>query len=448
MPALSLAKLRARKAPPHNISTVIMTSQESKGSENFMALIQLQKIRRTFDRESIPDVGKIVREQLAVARLKFQPGERIAIAVGSRGIANLTGIVKTMADGVREKGGDPFVVPAMGSHGGATAEGQQQVLESYGITPEKVGCPILSSMDVIELPSGDLEHRIFIDRNAYEADGVIMINRIKPHTDFHGTYESGLVKMAVIGLGKERQAQEMHRYGVYGLKELIPRAASQILACGKIILGIGIVENAYDETAIIEAIAPEEIMQREPQLLEQARKNMPNLPVDELDVLIIDQMGKDISGVGIDTNIIGRIMIRGEEEPEVPDIKMIIVADLTAGSHGNAAGIGLADITTRKLFHKIDFSVTYKNIVTSTFLERGKLPLVAETDQAALEYALMACGVSPQGRKKIIRIKDTLHLDELYVSQAVLEELEGREEIRIIEEPANLFDEAGHLQEF
>lgn len=413
-----------------------------------MPPIQLTKISQTFNRDAVPDVEKTVREQLSRVRLTIKPRSRIAVAVGSRGIANLACIVKTTVECIRDKGGDPFIVPAMGSHGGATAEGQQQVLASYDVMPEKINCPIRSSMDVVELPQGDLEHKLFIDRNAHEADGVILINRIKPHTDFHGDYESGLVKMSVIGLGKERQAREMHRYGVYGLKELIPRAAATLLASGKIILGIGIVENAYDDTSIIEAIAPQEIMSREPELLEQARKNMPKLPTDKLDVLIIDRMGKDISGVGIDTNIVGRIKIQGEKEPEVPNIKMIVVTDLTAASHGNATGIGLADITTQRLFEKIDFPATYMNTVTSAFLERGKLPIVAETGKIALDYALGACGPTPPEQKKIIRIRDTLHLDELYVSQAVLEEINGQKEFCIIREPVSLFDEAGDFQEF
>ncbi len=413
-----------------------------------MSTIQLTKISQTFNQDAISDVEKTVREQLSRVQLTFKPRARIAIAVGSRGIANLACIVKTTVDWIRDQGGDPFIVPAMGSHGGATADGQQQVLASYGVMPEKINCPICSSMEVVELSQGNLEHRLFIDRNAHQADGVVLINRIKPHTDFHGTYESGLVKMSVIGLGKERQAQEMHRYGVYGLKELIPRAAATLLASGKIILGIGIVENAYDQTFVIEAIMPQQIMNREPELLEQARKNMPKLPTDKLDVLIIDRMGKDISGAGIDTNIIGRIKIRGEKEPEVPDIKMIVVTDLTAASHGNATGIGLADVTTKRLFEKIDFAATYLNTVTSAFLERGKLPIVAETGKIALDYALRACGLTPTEQKKIIRIKDTLHLDELYVSQAVLDEINGQKEFRIIRMPGSLFDEAGDFQEF
>ncbi|HKQ72455.1 MAG TPA: DUF2088 domain-containing protein [Blastocatellia bacterium] len=410
-----------------------------------MVPVKLIKIRQTFNRDSIIDIERVVREQLTAARWTPPSGGQVALAVGSRGIANLARMVKAVADYVRENGGQPFITPAMGSHGGATAEGQLRVLASYGVTEQHIGCAIRSSMETVELPADGLEHRLYMDRHAYHSNGVILINRIKPHTDYHGTYESGLVKMSVIGLGKERQASEIHRFGVYGLKELIPRAAERILSSGKIVLGIGVVENAYEETAVIEAMAPERIMSREPELLDQARRLMPGLPIDRLDVLIVDRMGKDISGVGLDTNIIGRLKISGQPEPETPAIRMIVVTDLTDQSHGNATGIGLADITTRRLMEKIDFAATCKNVVTSSFLERGKLPVAAETDREALEFALRACGPIPQGREKIIRIKDTLHLDELYVSQAALDEIRGRERIEIIGGFEELFDEHGSL---
>jgi len=410
-----------------------------------MIPVKLIKIRQTFDRDSILDVEGLVRKQLSAARWTLRPGDQVALAVGSRGIANLARIVKAVADYVRENGGQPFIAPAMGSHGGATAEGQQSVLASYGVTERQIGCAVRSSMETIEMPAVGLEHILFMDRHAYLSDGVILINRIKSHTDYHGTYESGLVKMSVIGLGKERQAGEIHRFGVYGLKELIPRAAERVLSSGKIMLGLGVVENAYEETAIIEAMEPERIMSREPELLDQARRRMPGLPIDRLDVLIVDRMGKDISGVGMDTNIIGRLKISGQPEPETPAIRIVVVTDLTDQSHGNATGIGLADITTRRLLEKIDFAATCKNVVTSSFLERGKLPVVAETDREALEFALRACGPIPQGREKIIRIKDTLRLDELYVSQAVLDEIRWMGRIEIIGGFEELFDEHGSL---
>src|SRR5262245_42702276 len=248
-----------------------------------MIPIKLIKIRQTFDRDSILEVERLVREQLSAARWTLRPGDQDALAVGSRGIANLARI--------------------------------------YGVTERQIGCAVHSSMETVEMPAVGLEHRLFMDRRAYLSDGVILINRIKPHTDYHGTYESGLVKMSVIGLGKERQVSEIHRFGVYGLKELIPRVVDRVLSSGKIMLGLGIVENAYEETAIIEAVEPERIMSREPELLDQARWRMLGLLIDRLDALIVDRMGKDISGVGLDTNIIGRLKISGQPEPETPAIR-------------------------------------------------------------------------------------------------------------------------------
>jgi hypothetical protein len=311
----------------------------------------------------------------------------------------------------------------MGSHGGATAEGQRQVLEGYGVTEEYAGADIRSSMEVVVLPPGSLGHRVYMDRHAFEADATVVINRVKVHTDFHGTTESGLLKMCVIGLGKHAMALEIHRHGVYGLKELIPVAARYVLGHSNIIMGIGIVENAYDQTAIIQAIHARDLEREELKLLDFNRKHMPCLPVDKLDVLVADQMGKDISGVGMDPNITGRMRIRGQLEPSRPDISNIIALELTEGSHGNALGMGLADFITRRFFKQIDFEATYENVMTSTFTERGKMPIVAENARQAMEYALRTAGPIEMADVKIIRIRNTLKLDEMYVSAAVLREL-------------------------
>jgi hypothetical protein len=285
-----------------------------------------------------------------------------------------------------------------------------------------MGCAIRSSMEVVELRPEVL----FMDRHAWESDGVILINRIKPHTDFHGQFESGLVKMSVIGLGKEKQALAMHAWGIIGLRDMVPQVASRVVETGKILLGVGIVENAYDETAMIEAIAAKDFFAREPELLAIAKQNMPRLPVDDIDVLIIDQLGKNISGSGIDTNIIGRIRIDGQPEPSSPRIKSIVVRDLTPETHGNACGVGLADVVTRRLADKIDFKTTYTNIITSGFLERGKLPVVADSDEHALEIALRAAGCREPENARVIRIRDTLHLSDILVSPPVLSVMRSR----------------------
>lgn len=402
--------------------------------------IKLTRIKQHFESKSLPDVQEVVKNELQKLKDSIESGAHIAIAVGSRGIDNLVLIVKEVANFLKQNGAHPFIIPAMGSHGGATAEGQVDVLKSYGIMEKTIGAPVLSSMDVVEIPCPDHPNLIYMDKFAFESDGVILINRIKPHTDFHSEYESGLVKMAVIGMGNELGASAIHRHGIYGLSSLIKVAAEPIIATGKIIGGIAMVEDAYDRTMLIEAMKGEEIMEKEPALLKIASENMPSLPVDKLDVLIIDRMGKNISGVCIDTNVIGRIMIRGQQEPDKPAIKSIIVLDLTDESHGNALGVGLADIITRKLFDKIDFDVMYKNVYTATFLLRAKIPIVARDEKEAFDYALRSCGVISPGEERIIRIKDTLHLDDLYISHAILKELQGREDIKVLNKEISAMD--------
>jgi len=411
-----------------------------------MEIPRLIKVRQYFKREYIEDVEDRVRGEILKLGISIKPGSEIAIAVGSRGIRNIDRIVKATVEVVKEMGGKPFIVPAMGSHGGATAKGQKELLEGYGIREEVIGAPIRSSMEVVELPSDGLVNRVFMDKIVYSADGTIVINRIKPHTDFHGDIESGLLKMCVIGLGKHKQAIEIHRFGTYGLRHLIPLTAERIIKYGNIIFGIAIVENAYDETMIIEGVRPEEFEETDKRLLKIARENMPSLPVDNLDLLIIDQMGKDISGAGMDTNIIGRIYIDGEPEPEKPKITRIVVTDLTEKTHGNAIGIGLADFTTRKLFEKIDFNATYQNAVTSTFVLRGKIPIIAEDSRTAIEWALRTCGPIEIENAKIIRIKDTLSLSEMYVSRSILDEIKHR--VEVIGDFVDICDERGELIPF
>lgn len=366
-------------------------------------------------------------------------GARIAIAAGSRGIANLSTIIQSVVSALKSVGAEPFIVPAMGSHGGATAEGQAAVLASYGVTENQIGAPVISSMETVEIPAPGLGHRAFMDRNAWESDGVILVNRIKPHTDFHGQFESGLIKMAVIGLGKHDQATAIHSFGILGLKEKILPTARRILSTGKILAGIGIVENAYDQTQIIRLIPANRIEDEEPKLLEQARKNMPHIPVADIDVLVVDRMGKDISGTGMDTNIIGRIRVRGQKEPDSPRISAIVTAALTPASHGNAVGLGLADVITRSLYDRIDFQATNENVVTSSFYERGKVPLIAETDRKAVEYAIRGAAVGPHRSPRIVRMLDTLHAHDLLVSEEIAAELQSNPAITILPEEVPLF---------
>ena len=412
--------------------------------------VRLIKIRQHFDANELADVPAELRSQLARVEPLIRPGARLGIGVGSRGISNLAPVVKEVSDFIKARGAQPFIVPAMGSHGGATADGQREVLRLNGVSEETIGAPVHATMDVVELPRGALAHRIFMDRNAHESDGVILINRIKPHTDYHGRYESGLMKMALIGLGKLEGALAVHDFGIDGLRNMIGRGASQVLATGKILAGVALVENAFHHTVMVRVLKADEIADQEPALLRAANENMPSLPVDAIDVLVLDQMGKNISGVGIDPNITGRIGVRGQSDPPRPVIKSIMVSDLTDVSHGNAIGVGLADVITRRLYDKIERGEMYRNVVTSSFLERGKIPIVADTDREAFEIALRGCGHIPAGQERFIRILDTLQLEEMYVSDAIAKELRTSPRIEVLSGSAGpeLFDASGRLTAF
>ncbi len=407
---------------------------------------KLVKIRQRFKSEKLTDIAGELSAQLEGFKGTVAGKKNIAIAVGSRGIANLVQIVKQTVVFLKQQGGEPFIVPAMGSHGGARAEGQAELLAGFGITQKEVGAEVKSSMEVVELESEGLPVAIYMDKHAYESDGVILINRIKPHTSFHNRYESGLVKMSVIGLGNQEQAAEIHSHGLAGLKKFIPIAAEKIIALGKILGGVAIVENAYDETMLLQALAGEQIMPQEPQLLETAKANMPKLPIEDIDILIVDRMGKDISGLGMDPNIIGRLKIPGQPEPETPKIKSIVVCDLTEETHGNALGVGLADVATMKLLDKLDFEAMYANAYTTTFLERAKCPVIAQNPQKAFDFAVRSCGRIEPDKLKVIRIRDTLHLDEVFVSDAVAQKLDSQKDVEITGTHLELFDSHGQLR--
>jgi Lactate racemase N-terminal domain len=410
--------------------------------------LRLTKIRQRFERKALPDPIIVAREQLTRLDDLIPPDARIAIAVGSRGIDNLQSIVKEVVAYVQGRGARPFIVPAMGSHGGATAEGQTEVLRSYGVSEETVQAPVHATMGVVDLHEGDLPFRVYIDRNAFESAGVILINRIKPHTDFHGRYESGLMKMALIGLGKQEGALAIHQFGVYGLREFIEPGARRVLASGKILGGVALVEDAYHRTMCVKVLKTDEIPDGESRLLALARANMPALPAKTIDVLVVDRMGKDISGVGMDPNITGRFGVNGEHDTTGPQIGAMIVCDLTDQSRGNAIGVGLADIITQRLYDKIERQATYANVITSSFLERGKIPVAAPTDRDAFAVACRSCAQPANGRARIVRILDTLHLEDVYVSPAVLDELRDATAIEVIERDVEMFDASGSLRPF
>lgn len=411
---------------------------------------RMVEVRQRFKAPVIKDIKKEVSGQIAKSRLKerIKPKDRVAITAGSRGISHIVEITATVVKEVKKIGGDPFIVPSMGSHGGATAQGQVAVLKSYGITDSSVGAPIRSSMEVVKIGKIKEDVPVFIDKIAFNSDAIIVVNRVKPHTSLKGPVESGLMKMLAIGLGNHAGASLVHSFGLPGLREMIPRAACIMLKKAKVALGIAILENAYDQPAKIVAVEPEDLEKVEPGLLEEARQLMPHLPFDEIDLLIVDEIGKNISGTGMDTNIIGRLMIRGEKEFEKPKIDKIVVLDLTPESHGNAIGIGLADITVRRLVNKIDYHATYTNVLTSGFLNRANIPPTFQTDREAIATALGTFKRIKPEKVRVVRIKNTLQLERVYISEALLKEAEKREDIEIIGSLGEmLFDPQGNLLE-
>ncbi|RMF99971.1 MAG: DUF2088 domain-containing protein [Planctomycetota bacterium] len=384
-------------------------------------------------------------EELAAFKPLTQ-GKTVAITVGSRGIADLPTILRHVVAELKDRGAEPLVVPAMGSHGGATAEGQREVLAGYGITPETIGCPIRSSMEVVELGTSPLGFPVFFDRAAFEADRVLVLNRVKPHTRFDGPIQSGLLKMLMIGLGNHRGAETCHRaIEEHGFPAVLRSACEIILAKAPIWGGLAIVENAREQTALLEAVSADAFFTREPALLEQARRLMPKLPFDRADVLIIDRIGKDISGTGLDTNVVGRKRddhkAVGDERPR---IRAICIRGLSPGSHGNAIGIGMAEFCRREAIEAMDREATVVNAMTSNHISAAMLPPDFATDREMLDAALAYTRSNSEPR--VLWIRDTLHLEQIECSAAYLSEAMQRDELEIVVPPRSLpFDAAGNL---
>ena len=416
-----------------------------------MQFPKVVKVRQDFPRPRVEDVGEALREQCAKGeiRSRIEPGAEVAITAGSRGIAGIDNVLRSLVRVLKDAGAKPFLIPAMGSHGGATAEGQVEILRSLGVTEESVGAEIRSSMDVVEIGKTEGGVPVYMDRIASEADGIVVVGRIKQHTDFRSGVESGLLKMSSIGLGKHAQALALHAHGVKGIRDYMVEAGEKIFASGKVLFGVGIVENAYEETAIVEAIPPERVAEREAELLRESANLMPGLPVSDIDVLFVDELGKNYSGTGMDTNVVGRFRILGVEEPESPNAKYLIVGDVSEPSHGNALGIGLADFTTRRLFEKVDHEAMNQNVLTSTFVERAKIPMVMENDREALVAALRCnWGVEPEDTR-FVRIPNTLHIRYVYLSENLLEEALANGNVEVVEDAAEpAFDESGNLKPF
>lgn len=417
-----------------------------------MALPKMVRIEQHIEAPVVADIPAAVRAELdeIEAESLVKTGDRIAITGGSRGVANIDIVIKAIADYLKELGARPFVVPAMGSHGGATAEGQRDVLAHYGITEETVGAPIEATMDTVEIGRTADGLPVLLDRNAAEADGIVPLNRIKAHTDFKGSIESGLLKMMAIGLGKQRGANMYHRaFFHHGFEHVILTVGSLMLDTGKVVFGVGLVENAHEHTAKVAAMRPNELIRRERELLVEAKSLMGRLPFDTLDLLVIDWMGKNISGTGMDTNIIGRMMQNFEPEPEKPAILRIFVRDLTEESNGNATGVGLADFTTTRLVEKVDRYATYMNGITGLGPQKSKIPFYYDTDKEAIEVALNTIGLTPPEEAKVARVESTLTLATLDISEAFIEDAELRSDLEIVgEAKAFEFDASGNLAPF
>ena len=416
-----------------------------EGIEEVLRGVELPRfalVERSVDSPAaLADVRGAVREALEAVEV---PTGSVAVGVGSRGVGGIAEVVAGLVDVLREAGAEPFVVPAMGSHGASSAEGQAEVLRHLGVGEETVGCPIRATMETVkvgETPSGV---QVFMDRNAYEADSVIVVNRVKPHTAFRGAVESGPTKMLAIGLGKRRGAHSVHSAGWDAIHETIPQAARVAVGTGKVAFGLAVLENADEEPYRVAAIPAEGLEEAEAPLLEEAKKNLLRLPFDQLDVLVVDEIGKNISGDGADPNVTGRYPTTAASGG--PEIERVVFLGLTEETGGNANGLGAADVVTERLAGAMDRPSTYVNALTSTTPAPVKTPMVMPTDRMALAAALTMCaGVSP-AEARILRIHNTLKLRRMWVSEALLGEVEQNGRLKVIEEPRHLrFDEDGAL---
>ena len=413
-----------------------------------MKKIMLRCVSQVFENEKINNISEKIIQELKKINFKekINPGMQVGITVGSRGIDNLALIIKTIITEVKKYGGSPYIIAAMGSHGGATVEGQLSILASYSITKEKMGVPVKATTEVIKL--GEIKNGlpVYFNKIADSCDGLIIVNRIKVHTSFKSDIESGLHKMLAVGLGNHQGATLVHSLGVKGLSDYMVQFAEVILKKAPIICGIGILENSYDKTYKIITTNPENFKEIDRKLLKESKKILPRLPVSNIDLLVIKEIGKNISGTGMDTNVVGGIteFLKGSFHP--PKIKEIVLLDLTPESHGNAHGVGLAKAITKKLYDKIDFKATYTNSIASGFLYKSSIPMIFPTEEEAFKTCLGVLGNLPVIKPRIVIIKNTMKLDKLYVSEPVWEEIKERKNILPLSNWEELkFDNEGNL---
>ncbi|MBP1996506.1 lactate racemase domain-containing protein [Paenibacillus eucommiae] len=404
------------------------------------------KIRQKFDASILEHPEEILKLELQKpgAMDQIRPGQQVAVAVGSRGVANIALFTKTTIDAIKAAGAHPFLVPCMGSHGGATAEGQTGVLHHLGITDEAMGAPIRSSMEVIQIDSLSNGLPVYVDKIAAEADAIVVINRVKPHTAFRGKIESGIMKMIAIGLGKQKGAEACHQLGFKYMAVNVRQMANLMMKKLPIVFGIALVENAYDQTCRVEVLPADQIEAREEVLLEEAKARLPKILFDNLDVLVIDYIGKNISGDGMDPNVTGRYPTPYAHGG--PDVAKMVVLDLTEETDGNANGVGTADFTTKRLVDKTNLEATYANGLTSTVCAPTKIATTLDSDLLAIKAAVKTCNILDYTKCKLVRIQDTLHLGEIEISVNLLEEALGHPDIEVLTEAYELsFDAEGNI---
>lgn len=417
----------------------MIVRQVSEGVQVALEALWMQRARQQLVSSPLAEVTGGVREQIAALRdtLDLAPGASVAVGCSSRGISNYAVIVKAVVDGLRDLGFVPFCFPAMGSHGSATGPGQARVLAAAGISPETMGCPVHSSLEVVDLGSLANGMPVVMDRHAAEADAFVVVNRVKTHTEFTHRFESGLMKMMAIGMGKEVGATIYHRYFLRdGYAATIEAVAERILASRRLLFGVGIAEDGFGQTAEVEVMPAAELIDRESAMLDRVRTMLPGLPFEDIDVLVIDEMGKDISGSGFDTNVVGRLsMPLLSPDPESPRVKRIVVADLTEVSAGNADGVGIADFITQQLYDKIDRQALYVNALAGSEPEHARIPMVLPTLTEAVEAAMATIGPTDPSTIRLLHIRNTRDLDGLAMSQALAAECAGREDLELLGEP-------------
>jgi hypothetical protein len=383
-----------------------------------MTFPPIARIRQSIPQPNVSDVPGTVRRLILESKIRQRvpSGGTIAVGCGSRGITVIPTVARAAVEALSEMGYKPFIVAAMGSHGGATSEGQRALLAGYGITEEAMGVEIRTDMDTLVLGTNPVGLPIYFDKNAYSADGIVLLNRVKPHTDFHAEHESGVMKMLVIGLGKQQGASQIHKLGLRGMKEVLPAVGRFLVANTRFALGLAIIENAADLPAEIVPVEPETIFDIEPTLLDRARRLMGRLPFDQIDVLAVGELGKNYSGAGMDPNVIGRLMIETQNDFSRPVVTRLVVLDASEETHGNIVGVGFADLTTERLVAKLDPVSFRVNILTSCCLERGRIPITLPTDREVFETAIDTCWRVDPSEARMVIVPNTLELNTLWVT--------------------------------